>query len=124
MYLFDGIGDNKFNDCHAFDFRSSEWAEMKFDKGSRDTPTKRGRHTCILGSENLDMFDEYVGIRRSNELFILHLPTNQWQEIKSDSMIPAACEGHSAVFYNGCTWLFGGWDDHGWYKDLYTLGPL
>ncbi|CAF4460862.1 unnamed protein product, partial [Rotaria magnacalcarata] len=49
---------------------------------------------------------------------------NQWKQIKSDSNAPAAREGHSAVLYNGCMWLFGGWHDNGWYSDTYTLGPL
>ena len=124
LYIVCGLGCGKFNDCHAFDFRSSEWREIKCENDARETPAKRGRHTCVLAGENLYMFGGYVGIRRSDELFILSLRTNQWQQIKSDSTTPTARGGHSAVLYNGFMWLFGGWHDQGWYNDLYTLGPV
>ncbi|CAF0829143.1 unnamed protein product [Rotaria sordida] len=54
MYLFGGI-------------------ELKYNNDSRVIPAKCDRHTCILSGENLYMFDGYVGIQRSNELFVLNL---------------------------------------------------
>jgi N-acetylneuraminic acid mutarotase len=70
------------------------------------------------------MFGGYVGIQRSNELFVLNLQTNKWQQLKLNKNIPASRKGHSAVLYNGYMWLFGGWHDNGWYNDIYTLGPF
>ena len=124
LYVVCGLGCGKFNDCHAFDFRTSEWTELKYSDDSCVIPAKRGRHTCILAGENLYMFGGYVGIQRSNELFILNLRTNQWKQVKSSSATPTAREGHSAVLYQDSMWLFGGWHDQGWYNDIYTLGPL
>ncbi|CAF4268281.1 unnamed protein product, partial [Rotaria sordida] len=63
----------KFNDCHSFDFRTLESTELKYNNDSRVIPAKCGRHTCILYGEKLYMFDGYVGIQRSNELFVLNL---------------------------------------------------
>jgi N-acetylneuraminic acid mutarotase len=124
MYIVCGLGCGKFNDCHMFDFASDTWTELKYSNDSRATPSKRGRHTCVLVDDILYMFGGYVGIHRSNELFLLNLRTNQWQQIASTKNFPAAREGHSAVFYNESMWLFGGWHENGWYNDIYTLGPL
>ena len=124
LYVVCGLGCGKFNDCHAFDFRTSEWTEIKMNDDSRVVPAKRGRHTCVLAGDNLYMFGGYVGIQRSNELFILNLRTPQWKPLKLKTNVPAAREGHSAVLYEGQMWLFGGWHDNGWYNDVFTLGPL
>jgi N-acetylneuraminic acid mutarotase len=124
LYIVCGLGCGKFNDCHSFDFRTLEWTELKYNNDSRVIPAKRGRHTCVLAGENLYMFGGYVGIERSNELFVLNLQTNKWQQVKSTKNTPAPREGHSAVLYNGYMWLFGGWHDNGWYNDIYSLGPL
>ncbi|CAF0828638.1 unnamed protein product [Rotaria sordida] len=71
MYIFGGCG--KCNDCHSFDFRTLEWTELKYNNDLRVIPAKCGRHTYILYGGNLYMFDGYVGIQRSNELFVLNL---------------------------------------------------
>ena len=124
LYLVCGLGCGKFNDCHAFDFRTAEWSELTYSEDSRVIPAKRGRHTCVLSGEHLYMFGGYVGIQRSNELFLLNLRTNQWKQMKSNASTPAPREGHSAVLYDKAMWLFGGWYDQGWYNDLYTLAPI
>ena len=124
LYIVCGLGCGKFNDCHSFDFQTLEWTELKYSNDSRVTPAKRGRHTCVLAGDHLYMFGGYVGIQRSNELFVLNLQTHQWQPLKLDRETPAAREGHSAVLHKGYMWLFGGWHDHGWYNEMYTLGPL
>lgn len=123
LYILCGLGCGKFNDCHSFDFRTLEWTELKYND-SRDTPAKRGRHSCVLAGENLYMFGGYVGIERSNQLFVLNLQTHKWQQLKFTENVPTPREAHSAIMHNGYMWLFGGWHDHGWYNDLYTLGPL
>ncbi|CAF1019741.1 unnamed protein product [Adineta steineri] len=124
LYIVCGLGCGKFNDCHSFNFNTLEWTELKYSDSSRVIPAKRGRHSCILSNENLYMFGGYVGIQRSNELFVLNLQTHQWQQLKLQKNVPSAREGHSAVLYNGYMWLFGGWHDNGWYNDIYTLGVL
>ncbi|CAF0997869.1 unnamed protein product [Adineta ricciae] len=124
LYVVCGLGCGKFNDCHSFDFRTSEWAEEKYSDDSRVIPAKRGRHTCVLAGQNLYMFGGYVGIQRSNELFVLNLQANQWKQLKLKPNVPAPREGHSAVLCDGKMWIFGGWHDNGWYNDVHTLGPL
>ncbi|CAF0881963.1 unnamed protein product [Didymodactylos carnosus] len=123
MYIVCGLGCGKFNDCHCFDFKTLEWTEIKPPSKQRVLPDKRGRHTCVLSGSNLYMFGGYVGIQRSNKLFVFSLETYEWSQIDLKN-VPAPREGHSAVLYNGNMFVFGGWYDDGWFNDMYTLGPI
>ncbi|CAF0788431.1 unnamed protein product [Rotaria sordida] len=103
MYIFGGLDEYRYNNLFKFDFDTHIrteikakdesklslkrckhsaciydnmmyiFGELKYNNDSRVIPAKCDRHTCILSGENLYMFDGYVGIQRSNELFVLNL---------------------------------------------------
>ncbi|XP_067682381.1 kelch domain-containing protein 3-like [Haliotis asinina] len=134
MYIFGGYEeeiDRFSNDVHAFDFTSMHWISVKANGSParwRDfhTATAVGSTMFVFGGRSDDGGDVFT----NNEIYCNKVQTfdtssNTWYEPVVSGTIPQGRRSHSAFYYEGYLYIFGGYngihENH--FNDMYKLEP-
>ena len=86
----------------------------------------RDEHTAVIDnvSGHMIVFGGFCDGFRTNETAIYHIHQNSWvkAECQEGQPVPCARSGHSAVYYSGHMFVFGGKnDDSHKLDDLWTF---
>jgi N-acetylneuraminic acid mutarotase len=104
-------GDNSV--LFQLDLPKMTWHAIK-TKG--DNVPSRDEHTAVLDAQHGQMivFGGFCDGFRTNDVGIYNIGTNTWSKFSdrsSQQALPCPRSGHSAVFYSGHMFIFGGKDD-------------
>lgn len=103
---------------------------------SSSTPSARSLHAAAIWNDQLLLFGGYDGTSRRNDFFSFHFKQKTWTRIDERSQTqsinlnvqignvihgnpPSPRDRHTAVVYNDCFWVFGGFDGHARINDLH-----
>jgi dynein heavy chain, axonemal len=141
ILIFGGFhsSTNRFNDVHIFDTVSLSWSqpiESQCDFTPRgnhiptknswaSAPTPRGAHSCNVVDSSMYVFGGYGGSgysrRDFNDMFTLDLTSFEWLKTKCAGKNPEARSGHTSCVVGKQIFLFGGWNSHVQFNDLYIF---
>ena len=107
------------NDTHVLDVNSSRWFKPKI---SGTPPLGRYGHTAILAGARIIIFGGKGQKQVFRYLHALDPITMTWYQGPEGGGAPAARFDHSANLVGGTKMvIFGGWNGHDFYNDVYTL---
>ena len=130
---------NRLNDVHIFDTVSLSWsqpidAQCDFTPRGNHipkknawpfTPTPRGAHSANVIGDSLYVFGGYGGNgysrRDFNDMYSLDLTSFAWQKIKCSGKTPEPRSGHTGCVVGKQILIFGGWNSHSQFNDLYIF---
>ena len=142
ILIFGGFksGSNRFNDVHVLDTVSLSWLQPIDDnctatprgnhipvdaKTAKDVPSPRGSHSACLLGEKLYIFGGYggFGYKRQdfNDTYALDIKSWKWEKIQTRGKPPPPRSGHSACIVNHRIFVYGGWNCHDQFNDLWVL---
>ncbi len=120
------IQSDQTADVYTIDLESLTCEKRPAGKGAGPKPLDS--HTAVMSAEGkIVVFGGYVGARRSAQSFEYDSKNNFWREISpKNGTRPAPRAGHSAIFFEGAMYVFGGTGEDGeprndlWKFDLAT----
>jgi len=107
------------NDFYSYDTEKLIWKEIKT---CDIPPLPRDRHVAVVYNRSIYIFGGYDGFNRVNDFFEYNVDCDSWQEVIFDGRDgpPTPRHSHSAVVYEDCLYVFGGYDGN--YKnDFYKF---
>ncbi|KAL8611969.1 hypothetical protein ACOMHN_062598 [Nucella lapillus] len=135
MYIFGGYEEHSdiFSDqIFALDFRTFNWIAVKFKTTlpanvCRDfhTATALGSKMYVFGGRSDEGGENFTSREiYDNSMLAFETRTNTWELVSCESSFkPVGRRSHSAFVYNGCLYIFGGYnglmDQH--FSDMYKF---
>lgn len=74
-------------------------------------PSPRDRHVSVTHDRCIYIYGGYDGYNRVSDFYEYNVDTNTWRLITPESTVqPSARHSHAAVVYEGCMYVFAGYD--------------
>ena len=110
LYVFGGYdGVQRTHDFYKYCFKSHRWAQI----ATQDSPpSPRDRHISVVHDHSIFIHGGYDGYNRVNDFYEYNIDSNTWSEVISsgNGVPPTARHSHAAVVYDGCMYVFAGYD--------------
>lgn len=109
LYIFGGYnGNNRVNDFHKFNFKSSKWTQISSPAAC---PSARDRHVVVSCHDKIYIFAGYDGSNRANDFWQFDTQQEEWSIVDAAfGQPPTPRHSHSGVEYDGSMYIFGGYD--------------
>jgi len=110
LYIFGGYdGIQRTNDFYKFNLTDMKWSLVHSDDMP---PSPRDRHVTVSLGRCIYIYGGYDGSTRVNDFYEFNADTKCWREVipTANSVSPSARHSHSAVVYEGCMYVFAGYD--------------
>lgn len=109
LYIFGGYdGSNRVNDLYKYDFKLSRWSQIQT---SSVAPSARDRHVVVTHQDCMYIFGGYDGNNRVNDFWQYDTCRDEWALVENVAgQAPTPRHSHSGVEYNGCMYIFAGYD--------------
>lgn len=119
-WLFGGCDDkDSSKDIYCFDTETMQWTHPDT---VGDLPPPCRAHTTTLYDRKLLIFGGGLASTYYDAVYLLDTTTRRWSRPNiAPGPSPAARRAHSAVFYKGKVWVFGGGTGLTALNDLWTL---
>jgi len=109
-------GHECFNDIHILDLKTNHWSRIDADQ-----PIPRLSHSSTQVGSYLFIIGGHDGIKYSREVLLLNLVTMNWETRKVYGKVPSGRGYHTAVLYDSRIYVFGGYDGHHVFNEMYAL---
>ncbi|KAF8904757.1 hypothetical protein CPB84DRAFT_1772753 [Gymnopilus junonius] len=119
-WIFGGCDDrDSSKDVYCFDTETMQWTHPDV---VGDVPPPCRAHTATLYDRKIVIFGGGLGSKYYDSVYVLDTTSRRWTR---PSIVPgpspAARRAHSAVYYKGKVWVFGGGTGLTALNDLWTL---
>jgi len=109
-------GHECFNDIHILDLKTNHWSRIDADQ-----PVPRLSHSSTQVGSYLFIIGGHDGMKYSRDVLLLNLVTMNWETRKIYGTIPSGRGYHTAVLYDSRIYMFGGYDGHHVFNEMYAL---
>jgi len=109
-------GHECFNDIHVLDLKTNHWSRIDADQ-----PVARLSHSSTQVGSYLFIIGGHDGMKYSRDVLLLNLVTMNWETRKIYGTIPTGRGYHTAVLYDSRIYVFGGYDGHHVFNEMYAL---
>jgi len=109
-------GHECFNDIHILDLKTNHWSRIEADQ-----PIPRLSHSSTQVGSYLFIIGGHDGMKYSREVLLLNLVTMNWETRKVYGTVPSGRGYHTAVLYDSRIYVFGGYDGHHVFNEMYAL---
>ncbi|KAL1753756.1 hypothetical protein FB107DRAFT_264064 [Schizophyllum commune] len=121
-WLFGGCDDKESaKDIYLFDTDTMQWTHPEM---SGEIPPPLRAHTATLVDRKLVIFGGGQGAHYFDDVYVLDTTMRRWTKpnpARPDMPKPAPRRAHTAVYYRGKTWIFGGGNGMTALNDVWTL---
>ncbi|ESK96735.1 conjugation with cellular fusion-related protein [Moniliophthora roreri MCA 2997] len=130
-WVFGGCDDrDTAKDLYCFDVEINQWSYPQTI--GEQPPPSRAHSATLIDRSRILIFGGGQGTHYSNAVYILDTATRKWtkpiivgdegkEEEKNPTWKPTARRAHSAVYYKGKVWVFGGGNGMTALNDVWTL---
>ncbi|CAG8559980.1 10531_t:CDS:2, partial [Acaulospora morrowiae] len=109
-------GHECFSDVHVLDLEKSTWTQIDVANSH-----KRLSHTATQVGSYLFVVCGHDGGKYTSEVQLLNLVTMEWETRKVYGTPPSGRGYHTTVLYDSRLFVFGGYDGHTVFDDVYVL---
>ncbi|KAL6625306.1 galactose oxidase [Neocallimastix sp. 'constans'] len=109
-------GHECFNDIHILDLKTNHWSRIDADQ-----PIPRLSHSSTQVGSYLFIIGGHDGMKYSRDVLLLNLVTMNWETRKVYGKVPSGRGYHTAVLYDSRIYVFGGYDGHHVFNEMYAL---
>jgi len=109
-------GHECFNDIHILDLKTNHWSRVEADQ-----PIPRLSHSSTQVGSYLFIIGGHDGMKYSRDVLLLNLVTMNWETRKVYGTVPSGRGYHTAVLYDSRIYIFGGYDGHHVFNEMYAL---
>ena len=119
IYLFGGTDDDdRKNDIYMYDIHTNTWERLH---SSGSSPTPRSGAKGVAYKDSLYFFGGYTKKLGEyyNDFHRYDLRMKKWIKLELQGTPPSERNDHSVVIYEGCMYLFGGYDGKTRFQDFF-----
>mmetsp|Transcript_542 Transcript_542/g.1286 ORF Transcript_542/g.1286 Transcript_542/m.1286 type:complete len:829 (-) Transcript_542:59-2545(-) len=112
VYVFGGYdGQSRLNDFHCFNFADARWSPVLPGANSGPPPSPRDRHVALVHGTAFYVFGGFDGTSRVSDFYGFDFSSMMWRQVQPlVGSPPSPRHSHSAVVYQDCAYVYGGYD--------------